>query len=180
MPYKDREKRNQWFKEKMRNQRLDPLFRLKENSRRRKGNDQKIGICEVCGFSEVFDVHHEDNQTHILCPNHHALITRGKKTLADMLNKPSVIPNEAKSTVIPNETVIPKQAKLAKLRQLIANVKSEQVAQTEPMQSKLPICNEYNFRQFKPGDRVMVRRGKRLMETTIPELDADGHPVPAW
>ncbi len=93
---------------------------------------------------------------------------------------PNVIPNEAKSTVIPNETVIPKQAKLAKLRQLIANVKSEQVAQTEPMQSKLPICNEYNFRQFKPGDRVMVRRGKRLMETTIPELDADGHPVPAW
>jgi len=101
MPYKDREKRNQWFKEKMRRQRRDPLFRQKEYARKHEKNANTIGICEVCGFSEVFDVHHEGNQTHILCPNCHALITRGKKTLADILANPSVIPK-------PVNPVIPK------------------------------------------------------------------------
>ena len=37
--------------------------------------------CVICGFSETTDIHHEGKYTHILCPNHHALITRNIKTL---------------------------------------------------------------------------------------------------
>ena len=41
--------------------------------------------CIVCGFDEVIDVHHEGTSAVILCPNHHALITRGIRTLKEML-----------------------------------------------------------------------------------------------
>ena len=41
----------------------------------------------------------------------------------------------------------------------------------------LPICDEYNFKKFKVGERVLVRRGRRLVETVIPELDVDGNPI---
>ena len=46
------------------------------------------------------------------------------------------------------------------------------------LNSNLPVCTEYNFRQFKPGDKVLIRRGRRLIETVIPELDGDGNIVP--
>lgn len=36
----------------------------------------------------------------------------------------------------------------------------------------------YNSAIHKAGDRVLVPRGKRLVETVIPELDADGQPIP--
>ena len=35
----------------------------------------------------------------------------------------------------------------------------------------------FNPSIHKAGDKVMVYQGKRLIETVIPELDADGHPV---
>lgn len=31
---------------------------------------------------------------------------------------------------------------------------------------------------YEPGDKVLVRRGKRMIETVIPEIDADGNPMP--
>jgi len=30
------------------------------------------------------------------------------------------------------------------------------------------------------GDRVLVQKGKRLIETVIPEIDADGNPMPDY
>jgi len=39
--------------------------------------------CIVCGFSETIDLHHEGRKTYVLCPNHHALITRGIKKFED-------------------------------------------------------------------------------------------------
>ena len=38
----------------------------------------------------------------------------------------------------------------------------------------------YNPADHKAGDRVLVRQGKRLVETIIPELDAEGNPIPAF
>ena len=44
--------------------------------------------CQVCGFSEVVDLHHEGQDMYWLCPNHHALITRGKKDIESYGIKP--------------------------------------------------------------------------------------------
>ena len=38
----------------------------------------------------------------------------------------------------------------------------------------------YNPSVHRPGDRVMVYRGKRLTEVVIPELDGSGQPIPEW
>lgn len=38
----------------------------------------------------------------------------------------------------------------------------------------------YNPLNHRPGDKVLVKRGKRLIETVIPELDADGNPMPDY
>ena len=35
----------------------------------------------------------------------------------------------------------------------------------------------YDPMKHRAGDRVMVQKGKRLIETVIPELDADGYAV---
>ncbi len=35
----------------------------------------------------------------------------------------------------------------------------------------------YNPQIHRAGDRVMIQKGKRLIETVIPELDADGYAV---
>lgn len=47
----------------------------------------------------------------------------------------------------------------------------------EPVQPKLPICTPANWRSFTPGERVLVRRGRRMVETVVPELDGDGNPM---
>jgi hypothetical protein len=31
---------------------------------------------------------------------------------------------------------------------------------------------------YQPGDKVMVQRGRQTVEAIIPELDADGNPIP--
>ena len=41
--------------------------------------------CVICGFQEVVDVYYQNDMTYILCPNHHALILRGVKTLNQLL-----------------------------------------------------------------------------------------------
>lgn len=46
-----------------------------------------------------------------------------------------------------------------------------------PVQPEVSI---YNPSIHKAGDTVLVYRGKRLVETTIPELDGDGNPVPEF
>lgn len=44
-------------------------------------------FCCICGFGETVDIHHEQGGEFVLCPNHHALITRGIKTLKQILNR---------------------------------------------------------------------------------------------
>lgn len=44
------------------------------------------GKCIICGYSKTFDLHHENGQVYVLCPNCHALITRGIATLQELLN----------------------------------------------------------------------------------------------
>lgn len=36
----------------------------------------------------------------------------------------------------------------------------------------------YNPSVHKPGDRVLVKRGSRLVEAVVPQVDADGHIIP--
>ena len=36
----------------------------------------------------------------------------------------------------------------------------------------------YNSAVHKAGDRVLVRHGKQLVETIVPDLDGDGHTIP--
>lgn len=55
--------------------------------------DEKLKLeksnCEICGYTEILEIHHEWKEDgsytlHILCPNHHGLITRGIKTLEEL------------------------------------------------------------------------------------------------
>ena len=64
----------------------------RRNARSRKGmrksRDRRKLIrddskCQVCGYSEVVDTHHEGQDLYILCPNHHTLITRNKKQIEE-------------------------------------------------------------------------------------------------
>lgn len=41
--------------------------------------------CEICGFSLLTQTHHDYDGEHILCPNHHLVITRGIKTLDQLI-----------------------------------------------------------------------------------------------
>lgn len=43
------------------------------------------------------------------------------------------------------------------------------------VQPNVPV---YNPSVHKPGDRVLVRSGSRLVEAVVPRLDADGRPMP--
>ncbi len=58
-----------------------------------------------------------------------------------------------------------------RMRQLRLHQKVESVV----VQPDIPL---YNAMVHKAGDTVRVWRGKRLMTVTIPELDADGQPMP--
>ena len=68
-------------------------YHLAEGLRRRmrvirkyKHRPKTVGNCAVCGFSLTVDLHHEGfGKTYILCPSHHALITRGISTLQELL-----------------------------------------------------------------------------------------------
>lgn len=39
--------------------------------------------CQVCSYDKVVDIHHEGNLLYVLCPNHHACITRGVCNISD-------------------------------------------------------------------------------------------------
>lgn len=43
--------------------------------------------CEICGFKITTDRHKEGNTITVLCPNHHCMITRGIKTLEELLKE---------------------------------------------------------------------------------------------
>ncbi len=66
--------------------------------------------CEVCGYSETVDIHHEGGlrEEHTLCPNHHSLITRGIKTMGQLLSVAGanpVIPNMVDKSLGPQPVI---------------------------------------------------------------------------
>ena len=60
-----------------------------------------------------------------------------------------------------------------KLRQVIKTIENKGKAPS----SELPL---YDPTIHRPGDRVLIRAGNKLVETVIPELDAGGQPVPNY
>jgi hypothetical protein len=44
-------------------------------------------FCEICGFSLTTDIHHENKILHILCPTHHALITRHIRSFSQLIEE---------------------------------------------------------------------------------------------
>lgn len=50
----------------------------REYRRLKRHQNEVITPCQVCGFNETTDIHHEGDKLYILCPNHHALLSRGK------------------------------------------------------------------------------------------------------
>ena len=66
-------------------------YQRKYMERKRKGIKETIRVngdkpCEVCGWVKSTETHHEGEarEEHILCPNHHALITRDLATLEEL------------------------------------------------------------------------------------------------
>ena len=57
---------------------------------RYRGNHKIPDVCEACGYKGVTDIHHEGKEVHYLCPTCHALITRGKNTLGELLQRNTV------------------------------------------------------------------------------------------
>lgn len=167
----------------LRKRRLDPIYKAECNKRARLSarRNGASGCCEVCGYDETVDLHHEGNrEEHILCPNHHALITRGVKTLGELLTNDKDVRPSVK-------TPESKEQKLTGLRAMIANSDAPQLTTSPPIkessgkvQPNLPVMNQSNYRQFSPGDKVLVKRGKRMVETTIPELDQEGNVIPDY
>jgi hypothetical protein len=50
---------------------------------RKRGTSEKWYTCQVCGMVDITDLHHEGQDVYILCPNHHARITRGLMRIED-------------------------------------------------------------------------------------------------
>lgn len=61
-------------------------FREEENARARTRNGNNGLTCELCGYGETVDIHHEGEERVevVLCPNHHALLTRGLTSLEEL------------------------------------------------------------------------------------------------
>lgn len=59
-------------------------------ARQKRLNKGKSDPCIICGFSETSDRHREGSIIVTLCPNHHCLITRGIKTLEQLLQEKTV------------------------------------------------------------------------------------------
>ncbi len=76
----------------------------------------------------------------------------------------------------PNHSACTTKPGKAELQNMIHSI--EQGEPQTPTKVTLPICDASNFKSFKPGDKVLARQGRRLVETVIPALDADGQAMP--
>ncbi len=57
------------------------------------------------------------------------------------------------------------------------NIEGIRISVTDKVVEEVKPIPLYNPQIHRAGDRVMVQKGKRLIETVIPELDADGYAV---
>jgi hypothetical protein len=58
--------------------------RSRIHARRKRHKPKLYDPCIICGFDITTDIHKERGEIYILCPNHHAMITRNIKTLAEL------------------------------------------------------------------------------------------------
>jgi len=50
----------------------------------------------------------------------------------------------------------------------------------EESNTRLPRMTEYNRNQFKPGDKVLILRGKQWLEYLVPDVDGSGQEIPDY
>ena len=82
MPLSKKRNRDRMRESRLHGQLSQPQLTMRLRERKTK----PVRVCEVCGYSDTVDTHHEgiDRVEHTLCPTHHALITRGIKTLGQL------------------------------------------------------------------------------------------------
>jgi predicted nucleic acid-binding Zn ribbon protein len=61
------------------------LYNTNYIRKKRHPNTKVCEPCIICGYKLTTDTHHESGKTYKLCPNHHALISRGIKTLDELM-----------------------------------------------------------------------------------------------
>lgn len=166
-----------YMREYMRKRRQDPLYRAEENGRVRfhtrvvRGNKKPRGKCEVCGYSETIDIHHEGiaRDVYTLCPNHHALVTRGIKTLPELLTtNPNVNPSQSTRKPLSEERRGLHPTELAS----DGLHKYPNKGQSGSLISGIGAV--------QPGIKVMVIEKPVRPEPVKPELDADGNIIPNY
>ncbi len=155
----------------------------REYMKRKRSNGNKPA-CQACGSKVYIHAHHPDYSKPLqilwVCASCHKklhLCLTGKQRTT---SKPYINPLDKIAKKLEAQGIKVEGNRIVIVSKQSPIVKSENVTQTEPTQPNLPICDEYNFKQFKPGDKVLMRRGKRLIEAVIPELDAEGNPIPTW
>lgn len=90
--------------------------------------------------------------------------------------EPPIIPSVFDPTIPFKHKISDKQETLKHLRGLMS-AKSSPVS--EDMSAKIPL---YNPAVHRPGDTVMIRNPhtRKMVETVIPKIDADGNAVPDY
>lgn len=61
------------------------LYNTNFMRKKRHPNTKACEPCIICGYKLTTDTHREGGKTYKLCPNHHALISRGIKTLIELM-----------------------------------------------------------------------------------------------
>ncbi len=85
---------------------------------------------------------------------------------------------ESRATCVQPNLVEPVQPKLNALRELVKNIEAGGHALVQP-NVQPNYTPWYNPRVHKQGDRVRMRdRTGQVQIVTVPELDADGNPMP--
>ena len=74
-----------------------------------------------------------------------------------------------------SKEIQPKQETLRRLRELM---KPNPWLEKQDVQLNIPVYNPDGH--YQVGDTVLVMRGRRLVETVIPEVDADGNAIPEF
>lgn len=99
-----------------------------------------------------------------------------KKRNRERMRKVRATCVQPKSVHQKNIPVQPNQEVLKQLRELMQSKSSPDIQQ----RGATPLWPKYDPAIHKPGDTVLVQRGKRWLPYLIPELDGGGQPVPDY
>ena len=168
MPYKNKEDDRQWHREYMKRKRAIGYY----------GSDFRIFErdcfrCQYCGKTPRDGIQLQVDHITPRClggdDRDDNLITACAQCNGNKSGR--LLKTDAEQAIRQGVTVTPT---LEALRQIIKGIKGK-----EQPEASIPL---YNPQIHRPGDTVLVRpqygRSKKLMEITIPQLDADGNPMP--